>query len=347
MKTLPLLLILSAALTPFCGLRGQVRVDALVWQANDELVITFSDDGSGTAGDFAVQKSADLSAGSWTAFGSAAIEAQPGGSWRAVIHAPEDEPRAFFRIVKGGVAVTAAFQSETATLREGAGSGVRVQFSAPFSGTLRYTLDSGSGPIASQVEGDGSSSVLIPVTALADDKVANQLTFLTLRLLEDPSYSVSGFGVTVIVEDNDALWGGILDSDQDDVDVALRLLTAQQNGVSSACLKTDGAGLLPPNSGGDGDWLFSSFTLTDTEFSGTAGPVTIPAADTLYGHPTELVLTFDTSAGGSVSEGRLEGRFTLSTAVPALPHLSFPARTGSFVFVRQAATPVNLEAPAP
>ena len=56
-------------------------------------------------------------------------------------------------------------------------------------------------------------------------------------------------------------------------------------------------------------------------------------------------IRIEDESSSSVEAGRLEGSFSLATSVPALPHLSFPTRSGTFVFLRQAAAPVDLEAP--
>lgn len=340
-----------AAFAAFTSAKAtDLKVDALLWQAGNALVIEFADDGTGDADAFTVQHSADLASGSWTNSSGVTFAPKPGGGWRATVPRDPGAQMGYFRVFKNGEPVTAVFASQTGSVSEGGGSTVTVQFSAPFTGTLKYTVDygDGNGPQAGEIDVAGSTAAQIPISALTDDKSAFALNYITLRLSADGGngYRPVGIGTTLIVLDNDALWGGILDTGNDDVDIAVRMLTTQQGQTKAACIKTGGAGLLPPNPQGDGDWLFSSFELTSTLFEGTVGPIVIPASETIYGADTHVSLAMTTAGGGSVTGSKLEGSFALTSTVPGLPHLTFPDRTGNFVFVRQAATPKDLEAPA-
>ncbi|MEZ5299120.1 MAG: hypothetical protein R3F11_00365 [Verrucomicrobiales bacterium] len=324
-----------------------VSVKALAFSAQDQIYLDFVDAaGDGQAADFGVE-AAESPAGPWEGVQGATFQSLGGGNWRAF--APVGaETRKFFRILKRGVPLTAAFAAPLAQAAESDTVGVLVCFSAPFTGTLRYTLDfgDGAGAQAGQIQVGGATTATIPV-ALGDDAEVGELRAFNLKLSD--AGGIYGVGdnasINVVVQDNDAYWGGALSSESPAIDLGARMLIARDAAGLTGCFKTDRSGFLPANtSDPDGDWPLASLALSGTAFSATTQPIIVPAAESLYGADTVMTLALAASGGG-VTENRLTGTFTLSSSVPSKPHLQIAPIEGDFTFFRQA--PVSAESEAP
>lgn len=339
---------LTAATSPA---QDAVDVTSVVWPTDTSIDVQFTTDADAVLRDLVVQVSSSMEEGTWALFGDVILTPLGGGAWRASIPAPSGSPRRFFRVLKDGVPIVTTGGSAG----EGA-SALVANFSGPFTGDLGYTIEfsDGSPAQAGTVTIDGASTAMIPV-AVPDDTDAETLHYLTLTLTADgegiASYTLgAGNPITIAIEDNDSIWAGILDADEDGVDLAVTILTTTEGGATSTCFKTDGAGILPANPADpDGCWPFTAFALDDDSFEASV-EVVVPAADTIYGADTVLTLTFtatdpavvDEANPEAVTSRRIDGLFALATTVPPsggndYSHLTFPPRTGSFTLFRRPA----------
>lgn len=329
-------------------------VDSIARTASNDMIATFSDDSSGDVEDFTIQGSPDMQLGSWSDIPSATIQPVSPGKWRAVIPANGIKSREFFRVVKNGVVLTATFSVPTATVREGDEAGITVTFNRPFTGTLRYTVDGTPGSMS--LTNATSAVIAVDTGGGLDDDTPGQLRGITLNLeLENPAGGVTSYqlGVnassTLLIEDNDALWGGTMTLLDKGGEFGIRILRTENDGVVTTCFKTDKGGLIPAPPA-NGSWNFDNFSLDPGtgNFTAAVSGVAIPANATIYGVDTNLAITFSASgaSGDVVRKDRIEGSFTISMSVSGRPHLD-TQRTGAFSLLRgpdqagETSAPVN------
>ncbi len=352
MKTTALIAFALAASLLTAGAAPPVSVTDFVRPATTEVRLSFRDDGTGLVEDFEVEATTNLSADTWNPVVNATITpvGSSPGRWQATVPVDPAAPRQFFRVLKDGVVLTASFDAPTATLVEGAaGTGVSVSFTTPFTGTLNFTIDQGSGPAAGSISLTDATSAFIPVT-LDDDASPDSLATVIVNLELGSGGATYALGVnssiTLVITDNDSSYAGTLTLPDNGGEVAVRLLVINQDGTRTVCFKTDGGGLIPPAPPGTG-WFFSSFglDLDDATFSAGVGGVQLPADSTFYGKDTTLSILFAASGADQVTADEIEGTFSLSTTVPDHEHLNVTDLQGTFALYRQPALAAPSTAP--
>ena len=337
---------------PANALTADVTIDSLSMTASDQIVATFSDDGTGEIEDFTIETSPDLKPDSWTEIGAAQFSPEGSGQWTVTIPVDPGGRRAFFRVVKSGVPLTASFSVPTATVREGdAGASITIQFNRAFTGTVRYSIDGTPGSM--QVSDETSLRIPIPLDGDLDDGEPGQLRTITVNLeLEGAGAGATTYtlglhsSTTLIIEDNDELWGGTMKLPDKGGEIGIRILRAEDDGVITTCFKTDQGGLIPAAPTGTA-WLFNHFDLDlqTLTFTAAVSGITLPAESTIYGAETQLNIVFAAAGESKVTESRIEGEFTINTSVVGRPHLSIAERTGTFSLLRNPGR--GGESPAP
>ncbi len=195
------------------------RIETIQMVPEGAIEFTFRDAGTGAVSYF-VQFSPDLGGEiGWTPVATAAITPIGDGAFQVVIPDPT-LPRGFYRVVgvtSDGEEIIMNFATATTLeVEEGETAFATVTFSAPFTGTLRYTL-SGTATsddfeeLSGEVFVSNGTQAVIPVTVKENasiDPVRNLI--LTIQ---------SGGGATpglvsqfeILVKDADARWeGGVL-----------------------------------------------------------------------------------------------------------------------------------------
>ncbi len=242
----------------------------------------------------------------------------------------------------------ANFDQLASEAKEGAATGVRVNFSTFFSGVLRYsvsgTADSG---IDYQALG-GSVSVNgaiaeIPITVV-DDLDLEEGETITITLESDqanpPPYIIGMHQKhTVRISENDSVWRGGLQFDN--LSMGFKMEIAQGPSSYQAVLESDGSNGLP-----EGNWPVELAITRDT-FSATIGPIQISEQDTLLGTAFERTIVLKSvphTDSGHVSDldSAIIGKMT-DTLEPLSDSKKHLKRTveGTFALVKEpTAVPV-------
>lgn len=285
-----------------------------------------------------------LDTNEWRLFGDAALEDLGDGNWRVVLPVTESAERLFYRILKDGVPLETASSAV-----EGDASGVVVTFSKPFQGTLQYVVEfsNGTATQTGSVIVDGLTGV-IPVM-VPEDEESTILHHVTVTLSSADGTIAArtvavGEPLTVVIEDNDAVWLGLLEPTGEDKTIPISLELTEGSGGSTHCLKAETTSFIPMNPAqAVGCWPMTSFVDAESAFNGEV-TFTVPASDTIYQADTLMTLTW-IAAGDAVTNRRVEGTFSITTSVPELTYLTFPLRAGTFTFFKQPRISPSIEAP--
>jgi hypothetical protein len=232
---------------------------------------------------------------------------------------------------------------------EGDASGVVVTFSKPFHGTLQYVIEFSNGAAAQTgaitVEGKtGVITVVVP-----EDEESTILHHVTVTLSSTDGTIAAqtvavGEPLTLVVEDNDAIWLGLLEPTDEEKTIPISLELTEASGGSSYCLKAESTSFIPLNPAqADGCWPLASLLATESAFNGEV-TFAVPASDTIYQADTMMTLVW-TASGDAVTDRRIDGTFSITTSVPSLTHLMFPPRAGTFTLFKQPRTSPLIEAP--
>lgn len=309
----------------------QIRVDT----ANVE--VAFQDTAATTATEHRLEHASTLiSPVPWEAMEGVRIETIGVGLYRAVGPRPPGG-MGFFRLVArtgGGPEVTSAVFGPGPLLgREGDTAGPKLVFSRPYSGTLRYVYTGPGFEQSGETNLTGVTEWVLPPPPRLDDDVAGPLEYASLRLervsggtldVEPPA--------TVLMEDNDEAWRGVLVGDGN---VGFSFLVLRQGSVLRALVRGDDTSLFP-----QGDYPASTFVRTESRFEARIGGLawedgSPPFEGRMVG---ELALeTVPGEADHQVGETTLSGRYTWRMAPVDRPHLAV-VRTGGFVLQRQPAS---------
>ena len=312
-------------------------------EPGQQIRLRFSDAGTGVT-DFALETTPELGDNAQWTVNTAAVFTPLGGGLYHVV-APAMESLGAFRIVgyQSGQPLTANFSSPSISLDEGTGTtSLLLLFSAPFTGTLTYTVSGTASsadfqPLSGSVSVNNATSARIPIV-LTDNTTIGRLKTLLLTINSAPGYGLGGTSQSMIsIEDNDAVWSGSLQGTHSEVGIQLEV---QRNGASyTGKLLSNGSGLFPA-----GEYP-AQITWTDTSFQATATSIPIDAGSTLFNTPVDLSVQLSATAGQpeqSVSARQIQGVSTLSTSVPGAPHLN-TSSTGSFLLVRPPVRPSTNE----
>jgi hypothetical protein len=279
----------------------------------------------------------------WEQLAEAVITPLGAGEFIVVLPDP-GTATGFFRVRGlGGTVpvVTASFNSTAFEVSEGGMISPVINFSGPYSGTLRYTIsgtaDSGDyQTLSGEVTVHGTSAV-IPIT-LEDNKMISQLRHLTLTLEAGPGLQLGSGSETIItITENDAVWEGSFMSG--DTLIGFSLSIQQSNGVYMATLQGEPSGFFPT------DEIPVSLVLTEDVFSAAATDVAMAPEATLLNLPMSLTLILDAANGAAnqlVSATQIKGTGTIISEVPGKPHLSSTS-AGTFILFRPPAAPSTAE----
>ncbi len=249
----------------------------------------------------------------------------------------------FYRI-KGFRMLLGGFDSGEVETEEGIGiAGVVVVFNSIFTGTLNYTWTDEMGTAhADTVEVNGTTVVIpLPSAFLGDDPGIGQLEHLTLELDAGTGYVRTGNTESrVTIEENDADWKGIIETDGGRLGFTLTML--QDNGAFNGRIQSEGFGFFPTN---------ALLQLTCTEDLFTAVAMDIPLSvfeddpEQHFINLLDLRLEAANRPGETnVGPDRIEGEATLVVTVPGQPHLD-AAQTGPFVLTRPPTAASTNEVP--
>ncbi|MGI9243466.1 MAG: hypothetical protein ACR2RV_21885 [Verrucomicrobiales bacterium] len=341
------------ALASLVSAAGPLEIDHLEDLDNGFLRFTVRDNSGAVAeDDLVLERSAQLSGG-WSNQ-SAIIEATAEGF---VLTAPKPSGNShFFRIratnIPGGSAI-AYFDMTEITRDEGSGAlSVRVRFSEPYSGPVRYSF-SGTANVTGltgTVQADGEF-VDIPLT-VRDNSSVDELGNITLTLITDSTtgYSLgSGEGAPastrVTVLENDAVWIGSFSSDEAGIGFSMELV--RRDGVLTAKITSDGTGFIPRGATGEYPAAPSpNPVFSENTFRVTVPEISVPADErNRLGMDVILSLALEalaSEAGHTLDNGILSGVAELAISQPDAPHLD---RTiaGTFTLAEQPITPSSEE----
>lgn len=323
----------------------RLQFNQITIEPGHQIRARFSDAGTG-ATDFALETATNLGENAqWTVDSSAVFTSLGGGDYEVV--APAQQGLAVFRIVgyQSGQPLTANFSSPSVTLEEGSGTAyLLLLFSAPFTGTLTYTVSgtAGSGdyqPLSGSISVNNATTAKIPIT-LNDDTTIGQLRTLVLTLDAGQGVALGGTSQSVIsIEDNDAVWNGSLQGAYSDVGIKLDI--AKDGGSYTGKLISDGSGLFPAGE------FSAQLTWTGSSFQALVSGIAIDAGSTLFNTPMDLSLQLNAKAGQpdqAVNSTRLQGVYSLSTTAPDAPQLN-TISTGTFLLLRPPVRPSTNQVP--
>ena len=273
---------------------------------------------------------------SWAVMDTAAVTSVGPGEFRSTAARPPGEI-GFIRVMGtlsgGGEIASAAIQPGTLLTREGGGSGPRLVFSKPYTGTLRYVYSGPGIEESGEVRVAGATEVLIPAPKIPDDEVVDGLRFFSLRLEKVSGADLALREISqVVTDDNDEVWRGFLEAEGT---VAFNLLILRSTAGERAWLRGDATSFFPP-----GDYAASAL-----EFSSRRFHLRIPAIEVLDSSPPfegpisiDLELTADAPANGPGWVGdTISGRYTWRTTVAGRPFLN-TTQSGEFHVKRQPST---------
>jgi len=230
----------------------------------------------------------------------------------------------------------------------------------PVTGTLKFSVEgtatSGSDyvdlpctpttPCSVPVNG---TSVNIDVTLMNDTDVSEEIESIILQLEPGLGYQVGALNRhTIFIIDDDALWRGSLEIDSGLVPITMALVNGGSGYTGS--ITSDGLGTFPLDPQGDPQTWSATVSLTDTTFSASVDPITMPAAssgaiDTSFSR----TFTFSADEGGSPTEHLvaprvIRGDFLEDRSFPGQVHLDHTL-AGFFSLMKEIPIPSTFEAP--
>lgn len=314
-----------------------------------QMVVEFRDPDGG-AGSHRLEHTESLTAPvGWVTMEGVSFTSPRAGEFRGIMASPVGAV-GFVRVLAvrpdGGEAASAAFQLGSLLAREGEGAGPRLVFSKPYMGILRYSY---TGPGVSQsgeVRVAGLTEVTLPAPGVGDDEQVDGLRFVSLRLERVAGAALEVNTVsTVVTEDNDEVWRGLL-GEEGGVEFSLAIL--RTGGGERVVLRGDSTSFFPPGEYGATAWEF-----TPRRFHARIpGMVVVERAPPFQGTITnELEIEAEAPEGAVAWPGPdLSGRYRWYTSVAGRPFLNV-VETGEFHMKRQpapaGATEVPLSNPQP
>ncbi len=329
---------LSAQSTP------EFRVETIRIVPDGPIEFTFRDRGTGATVYF-VQYSPDLGVTApWAHDTSAVIIPLGQGEHRVVIAHPTG-PRGFYRVVGIGPSgdVVAEFATTAFHISEGETVSPTITFSAPFTGTLRYTISGTATPydygtLTGQIEVFNSTTATLPIT-LAENETIDPHRVLILTLEADsgarPGLSSQ---VVITIEDRDARWEGTFSTGRTALPFSLEIIRA--GSVTNGHLVGGSSHFFP-----EGPFPATITIDTATAFAAAMGGIPLPADSTLLDLPALLSLSLAAvqgEDGHEVGEHFIAGDATFVTTYSGHPHLT-TTNTGTFLMQRVPPPPSERE----
>lgn len=308
------------------------------------LQFTFRDDGTGATHYIAEFSPVVGDDATWTADPAAIITLIGEGEFDVVISDPAG-PDGFYRVVGLGGSlgeiiinfVTTAFQ-----VLEGGMISPTITFSAPFAGTIRYTISGSAAAgdyesLSGELQVNNSTTAKIPIT-LIDNESIGELKNLILTLEAAAGTQLGANSQTIItIDDNDTRWEGSFVSGAASLPFTLEI--ARTGAIVQGALVGDASSFFPA------DPVPATVTLTASAFTASITGIAMPANATLLNLPTVLELDLSATNGmenQEVGDNFLQGHAVLRTIYPGPSHLDSTA-TGSFLMHRLSVRPSTKE----
>ena len=320
-----------------------IRIETIQAVAGVPLEFGFRDDGTAAAS-YTVEFAEDPGVGDWTPAAGAVITPLGGDVYRVVIPNLSGSLGEYRVVGLGPAGETVIVEFATARLRvtEGDSAQIVIAFSAPFYGTVRYSLSGTAtagdyAPLSGEISVFNSMEAVILVT-LAENETIDPLRNLVLTL-EVGSGAQPGMRsqVEILVNDADARWEGSFLSGSATIPFTLDLIRA--GGATQGFLIGGSFRFFPPES------TATAITLTPTLFAATAPDMAMPTEATLLNLPALLQLELvavDGEPDEEVGEDFIRGRATLTTTYPDNAHLNTAAE-GLFLMQRTPPHPSGRE----
>lgn len=308
------------------------------------LHFTFRDDGTG-ATNYVAQFSPVVGPdANWTADSSAVITSRGAGEFEVVISDPAG-PDGFYRVVGlGGGAgeIIINFATTAFQVWEGGMVSPTITFSAPFTGTIRYSI-SGTATtgdyeaLSGELQVNNSTTATIPIS-LIDNESIGELKNLILTLEAAPGTQLGANSQTIItIDENDARWAGSFVSGVAAIPFTLEIV--RTGGMVQGALVGDVAGFFPPEP------VPATLSLTASAFTASITGIAMPVDATLLDLPAVLELSLNaanSAEGEEVGDNFIQGHASLLTRYPGHTHLD-TSTTGTFLMQRLAVRPSTNE----
>jgi hypothetical protein len=323
-----------------------LAVQTIHVQAGHPVEFTFADAGTGATG-YRIEFSINLGADAiWEEDLEAVLTALGGGQFH--VSSPESlADQAFYRVVALGVdagPIVISFATATIEATEGDTAMVVIHFSAPFTGTVRYSV-SGSAeagdydPLSGEIHVQNATSATLPVS-LIDNDSADPLRHLTLTLESGGGLVLGSRNqITILIDDNDADWQGLFSNEN--VTLAFTLHITELQGTHQATLRGGRGGFFPV------DPTPATIVWTDSQFELVVDEIPFEPGTTSFDAPLRLRLELsaaDAIDGQVVSSREIEGAASFQIEYPAKPHLNTDS-VGVFLLTRTPLVPSNVAAP--
>jgi hypothetical protein len=323
---------------------SMLQVQTIQATPGGPLQFTFRDDGTGATNYIAEFSPVIGADATWTGDPAAIITLIGEGEFEVLISDPTG-PDGFYRVVGlGGTAgeiiinfVTTAFQ-----VLEGGMISPTITFSAPFTGTIRYTIGGSAAvgdyaALSGELQVNHSTTATIPVT-LIDNEAIGELKNLTLTLEAAAGTRLGANSQTIItIDDNDARWEGSFVSGEASLPFALEI--ARSGASVEGALMGDASSFFPS------DLVPATVTLTASAFTASITGISMPENATLLNLPSVLELDLSATNGvenQEVGDNFLQGHGVLRTIYPGHSHLN-STTTGSFLMHRLSVRPSTTE----
>jgi hypothetical protein len=217
-----------------------------------------------------------------------------------------------------------------------------VTFSAPFTGTIRYTLSGTAAegdfhPLSGELHVVNSLTATFPVTFL-DNESIGELRSLILTLESAPGTQLGvNSQTTIMIDENDAVWEGSFISGAALLPFTLEIVRIQD--AVQGTLTGNDSSFFPPAP------VPAAVTFTSSAFVVTTDEIALLPNATLLDLPSVVELHLSATNGieeEEVSDGFIQGKATLLTLYPGHAHLD-TTTTGTFLLQRRSTSPSTQE----
>lgn len=256
----------------------------------------------------------------------------------------QDQASFFFRVIKNGEAATASFKSEQVVVSEGEfDQYALVQFSKPVFGTIHYRIEDIEGVTQSsgQITLNGESSAQLPLGSRVENRTIDVNEVYVVTLISGASDGFvgttdggqPGLSLSLLIDDNDSLWMGLLSEEGGGVPFGFKLLESE-NGLEAFLIADPSesvSSFLP-----DGEHAARTFNYQPGSlFAFESMEITLPRASAPFDQESTVTIQL---LGDVFAEKRIEGTALLTTEFAHYPHLNF-RHEQSFVLVRLPSPP--------
>ena len=317
---------------PLSNLVGSaLRVESIQMVPGGPLEFTFRDGGTGATA-YRVEYSPDLGVSiPWAHDTSAVITDLGHGAYRVAIPGPAGA-KGFYRVVGFGPSgdVVVEFSTTAFQITEGATAFPVISFSAPFTGTLRYSISGTAtpddyGPLTGEVQVFNNLSAMIPIT-ISDNETIDPLRVLILTLESDDGARPGLRSRMVItIMDRDSRWEGTFFSEKGNASLPFSMEIIRTGETTQGRLVGGPSHFIP-----EGPFHGTINAHTASEFSASFEGIALPGDSTLLGLPAVLALSLEAEGDQEIDEHFIQGLATLETAYPGHPHLN-TTDTGAFL----------------